>query len=291
MNNRDALTYLAAAVVLVFVGLSSVFQIFETQQALVVQFGNPERAIKTPGIQFKWPWESVVLLDKRILLLDLPVQEIITSDQKRVLVDAYARFRIVDPLKLYQTVRDERVAANRLETIVNSTIRQVIGGEPFTSLLTPERIALRERVRASVNAEGAALGIDVVDVRIKRANLPDENSEAIFKRMKAERDRLAKAARAEGAEQAQKIKSNADRQRTVILADAQRDAEVIRGQGDAKAIKIFAASFGRDPEFYAFYRSMQAYTKALSKDDTSILLAPGSGFLEYMDENKAMGKK
>lgn len=291
MNNRDVIASLIFVGVVVLVGLSSVFQVYETQQALVVQFGNPQREIKDPGLHFKWPWEAVTLLDKRVLLLDLPAQEVITSDQKRVLVDAYARFRIVDALKFYQTVRDERMGANRLDTIVNSTIRQVIGDEPFTSLLTPERIALRERVRTSVNAEGAQMGIDVMDVRIKRANLPEENSEAIFKRMKAERERLAKEGRAQGAEQAQKIRSGADRERTVILAEAQRDAEIIRGEGDSKAIKIFAEAFGRDPEFYAFYRSMQAYAKALSKDDTTMVLAPGSGFLEYFDEGKATGKK
>jgi membrane protease subunit HflC len=291
MNNRDVIASLIFVAVVAIVGLSSVYQVYETQQALVVQFGNPQREIREPGLHFKWPWEAVTLLDKRVLLLDLPAQEVITSDQKRVLVDAYARFRIVDTLKFYQTVRDERMAANRLDTIVNSTIRQVIGDEPFTSLLTPERIALRERVRAAVNAEGAQMGIDVMDVRIKRANLPEENSEAIFKRMKAERERLAKEGRAQGAEQAQKIKSGADRERTVILAEAQRDAEIIRGEGDSKAIKIFAEAFGRDPEFYAFYRSMQSYTKALSKDDTTMILAPGSGFLEYFDEGKATGKK
>jgi membrane protease subunit HflC len=291
MSNRDVIASLIFAGFLAILGLSSVFQVYETQQALVVQFGSPQREIKEPGLHFKWPWEAVTLLEKRVLLLDLPVQEIITSDQKRILVDAYARFRIVDTLKFYQTVRDERMAANRLDTIINSTIRQVVGDEPFTSLLTPERIALRERVRASVNAEGAELGIDVMDVRIKRANLPEENSEAIFKRMKAERERLAKEGRAQGAELAQQIRSGADRERTVILANAQRDAEIIRGEGDSKAIRIFSEAFGRDPEFYAFYRSMQSYTKALSKDDTTMVLSPGSGFLEYFDEGKATGKR
>ena len=291
MNNRDTVASLVVFAVIVMTALSSVFQVYETKQALVLEFGHPERTISQPGLHFKWPWESVTLIDKRVLLLDLPVQEIITSDQKRILVDAYARFRVVDPLKFYQTVRDEKVGADRLDTLVNSTIRQVLGDAPFASLLTPERIALRERVRSSVNAEGAQLGIDVMDVRIKRANLPDENSEAIYKRMQAERERLAKEARAQGAEQAQMIRSAADRERTIILANAQRDAQITRGQGDAKAIKIFADSFGKDPEFYAFYRSMQAYTKALSGKDTTMVLSPGSGFLEYFDENKAMGKR
>lgn len=286
MTNRNGIFAAAFAVALILLTLSSVFRVFETQQALVVQFGNPKRALMEPGLQFKWPWESVIFLDKRILLLDLPVQEIITSDQKRVLVDAYARFKIVDPLKVYQTVRDERVAANRLETIVNSNLRRVIGSQPFSSILSPERIALRERARSAANAESADLGIVVVDVRVKRTDLPEENSEAIFNRMKTERQREAKEARAQGAEQAQRIRSAADRERTVILAEAQRDSEIIRGQGDSKAIKLFANAFSRDPEFFAFYRSMQAYSKALKKDDTSMVLSPDSEFLQYFDRGK-----
>lgn len=286
MTNRNGVFAAVFAVALILLGLSSVFRVFETQQALVVQFGNPKRALMEPGLQFKWPWESVIFLDKRILLLDLPVQEIITSDQKRVLVDAYARFKIVDPLKVYQTVRDERVAANRLETIINSNLRRVIGSQPFSSILSADRIALREKARSAANAESADLGIIVVDVRVKRTDLPEENSEAIFNRMKTERQREAKEARAQGAEQAQRIRSAADRERTVILAEAQRDSEIIRGQGDSKAIKLFSSAFSRDPEFFAFYRSMQAYSKALKKDDTSMVLSPDSEFLQYFDQGK-----
>ncbi len=291
MSNRSATISLALIAVLVLLGLSSVFRVFETQQALVVQFGNPKRAIQDPGLHFKLPWESVIYLDERVLHLDLEAQELITSDQKRVIVDAYARFRIVDPLKLYQTVRDERVAANRLETLINSSIRRVIGGQPFTSILSTERIGLREQVRDTVNLEGADLGLDVIDVRIKRTDLPEENSEAIFRRMKTEREREAKEARAQGAEQAQRIRSTADRERTVIIAEADRDSEILRGQGDAQAVKLFADAFGADPEFFAFYRSMQAYAKALGKDNTSMVLSPDSKFFRYFDKDGASGKK
>lgn len=281
MGNRSLTYILVGLGVLVFIAFSSMFRIMETQQALVLEFGRPIRTIQDAGLHFKLPWQSVNLLDSRILHLDTPSQEVITSDQKRVIVDAFARFRVDDPLKLRQAVGDEFGAANRLETIVNSTIRRVLGSAPFSAILSEDRYVLLQQIRESVNDAGTSLGINVVDVRIKRADLPETNSEAIFRRMRTEREREAREARAQGAELAQRIRSRADRERTVIIAEAQRDSEIIRGQGDSQAVKIFADAFGQDAEFFAFYRSMQAYTKSLDSKDTTLVLSPNSEFFRF----------
>jgi len=281
MQSQRLTFIIVAAVIVLIAAFSSVYRLFETQQAIVVQFGNPIRTVQDAGLHFKLPWESVTYLDRRILPLDTPVQEIITSDQKRVIVDAFARFRVTDPLRVYQTVRDENGAANRLETTVNSVLRRVLGSAAFSAILTEERLRLLEQIRVAVNEEAADLGISVIDVRIRRADLPEANSEAIFKRMRAEREREAREARAQGAELGQRIRSRADRERTILLAEAQRESETTRGDGDALAIKTFAEAFNRDPEFYAFYRSMQAYREALAKEDTTLILSPRSEFFRY----------
>ncbi len=283
MQSQRLTLIIVAAVVVLIAAFSSVYRLFETQQAIVVQFGNPIRTVQDAGLHFKLPWESVTYLDRRILPLDTPVQEVITSDQKRVIVDAFARFRVTDPLRVYQTVRDENGAANRLETTVNSVLRRVLGSAAFTAILSEERLRLLEQIRVAVNEEASELGISVIDVRIRRADLPEANSEAIFKRMRAEREREAREARAQGAELAQRIRSRADRERTVLLAEAQRESETTRGDGDALAIKTFAEAFNRDPEFYAFYRSMQAYREALAKEDTTLILSPKSEFFRYFE--------
>lgn len=283
MQSQRLTLIIVAAVVVLIAAFSSVYRLFETQQAIVVQFGNPIRTVQDAGLHFKLPWESVTYLDRRILPLDTPVQEIITSDQKRVIVDAFARFRVTDPLRVYQTVRDENGAANRLETTVNSVLRRVLGSAAFSAILTEERLRLLEQIRIAVNEEAAELGISVIDVRIRRADLPEANSEAIFKRMRAEREREAREARAQGAELAQRIRSRADRERTILLAEAQRESETTRGEGDALAIKTFAEAFNKDPEFYAFYRSMQAYREALAKEDTTLILSPKSEFFRYFE--------
>lgn len=289
MTSRKFTFLVSALIILIIGGLSSMFRVFETEQAIVLEFGRPIKTVQSAGLHFKLPWQSVTILDRRILHLDTPAQEIITSDQKRVIVDAFARFQLADPLKVRQSVGDEFGASNRLETIVNSTIRRVLGSAPFTSILSEDRLVLLQRIRTSVNEAAASLGINVVDVRIKRADLPEANSEAIFRRMRTEREREAKEARAQGAELAQRIRSRADRERTVIIAEAQRDSEVIRGEGDKKAIKIFADAFGQDADFFAFYRSMEAYRTALAAgEDTTIVLSPDSEFFRYMDS--LMGK-
>ena len=283
MQSQRLTFIIVAAVIVLIAAFSSVYRLFETQQAIVVQFGNPIRTVQDAGLHFKLPWESVTYLDRRILPLDTAVQEVITSDQKRVIVDAFARFRVTDPLRVYQTVRDENGAANRLETTVNSVLRRVLGSAAFTAILTEERLRLLEQIRIAVNEEASDLGISVIDVRIRRADLPEANSEAIFKRMRAEREREAREARAQGAELGQRIRSRADRERTILLAEAQRESETTRGDGDALAIKTFAEAFNRDPEFYAFYRSMQAYREALAKEDTTLILSPRSEFFRYFE--------
>lgn len=281
---KPNLTILIAIAIAVIIGLySMLFRVFETQQAIVLQFGNPIRTVSEAGLNFKLPWQSVTYLDRRVLRVDTPEQEVITSDQKRIIVDAFARFRVADPLKVYQTVRDERGAVNRLETLVNSIMRQVLGSAAFASILSEDRVRLLDLIRTAVNKEAADLGITIIDVRIKRTDLPEANSEAIFKRMRTEREREAREARAQGAELAQRIRSRADRERTVIIAEAQRESEIIRGTGDANAIKTFAEAFNKDPDFYSFYRSMQAYKQAMGNDDTTLILSPKSEFFRYFD--------
>ena len=265
----------------------SVFIVKEVNQAIVLQFGDPKRIISNPGLNFKIPFiQNVVYLDKRILNLDAPPEEVIASDQKRLIVDAFARFKIVDPLKFYISVGDERVARSRLATIINSRIRNVLGQEELQTLLSVDRIKQMELIKESVNAEAQNFGINIVDVRIKRADLPQANSEAIFRRMQTEREREAKEFRAKGAEMAVTITSTADKEVTVLLADAEKKSEIMKGEGDGERNKIFAEAFGRDPEFFAFYRAMQAYETALIGGETSLILSPDSEFFKFFGNIK-----
>ena len=265
----------------------SVFIVKEVNQAIVLQFGDPKRIISNPGLNFKIPFiQNVVYLDKRILNLDAPPEEVIASDQKRLIVDAFARFKIVDPLKFYISVGDERVARSRLATIINSRIRNVLGQEELQTLLSVDRIKQMELIKEGVNAEAQNFGINIVDVRIKRADLPQANSEAIFRRMQTEREREAKEFRAKGAEMAVTITSTADKEVTVLLADAEKKSEIMKGEGDGERNKIFAEAFGRDPEFFAFYRAMQAYETALIGGETSLILSPESEFFKFFGNIK-----
>ena len=254
----------------------------EINQAIVLQFGDPKRVIAEPGLQIKIPFiQNVVFLDRRILSLDPPPAEVIASDQKRLIVDAYARFKIIDPLKFYISVGDERVARSRLATIINSRIRSVLGKQSLATLLSEERSGQMAIIQEGVNIEAQKFGITIIDVRIKRADLPQANSEAIYKRMQTEREREAKEFRARGAEMAVTITSTADRKVTVILANAQKQSEIMKGEGDGIRNKIFADAFGQDPEFFSFYRAMQAYEKALIGGDTSLILSPDSDFFKF----------
>ena len=265
----------------------SIFIVKEINQAIVLQFGDPKRIISKPGLNFKIPFiQNVVFLDKRILNLDTPPEEVIASDQKRLIVDAFARFQIVDPLKFYISVGNERVARSRLSTIINSRIRSVLGTQRLQTLLSADRTNQMALIQDGVNNEAEKFGIKIVDVRIKRADLPPANSEAIYRRMQTERNREAKEFRAKGAEMAITITSTADKEVTVILAEAEKQSQIMKGEGDGQRNKIFAEAFGRDPEFFAFYRAMQAYETALIGGDTSLILSPDSEFFKFFGNIK-----
>ena len=282
--NKFLLPVIAVAVFAIYLSL---FVVKEINQAIVLQFGDPKKVIVKPGLQVKIPFiQNVVFLDRRILNLDAPPEEVIASDQKRLIVDAYARFKIVDPLKFYISVGDERVARSRLSTIINSRIRSVLGKQSLATLLSEDRSKQMDIIQTDVNNEAKNFGIEIIDVRIKRADLPQANSEAIYKRMQTEREREAKEFRAKGAEMAVTITSTADKEVAVILAEANKNSEIMKGEGDGRRNKIFADAFGRDPEFFAFYRAMQAYEKALIGGDTSLILSPDSEFFKFFGNIK-----
>ena len=283
--------FIIPAIVVIGVFLfQSIFIVQEINQAIVLQFGDPKKIISKAGLNFKLPFiQNVVFLDKRILNLDNEPQEVIAADQKRLIVDAIARFKIVDPLKFYISVGNERVARSRLSTIINSRIRGVLGTQELATLLSTDRAKQMSIIQNDVNTEAKTLGIQIVDVRIKRADLPPANSDAIYKRMQTEREREAKEFRAQGAEIAQKIRSTADKDVTVLLANANKKSEIMKGEGDGQRNKIFANAFGRDPQFFAFYRAMQAYETALIGGDTSMVLSPDSEFFKFF--GKAMKPK
>ena len=279
-------------VVAAFAIYLSLFVVKEINQAIVLQFGDPKKVIVEPGLQVKIPFiQNVVFLDRRILNLDAPPEEVIASDQKRLIVDAYARFKIVDPLKFYISVGDERVARSRLSTIINSRIRSVLGKQSLATLLSEDRTKQMAIIQEGVNTEAKNFGIEIIDVRIKRADLPQANSEAIYKRMQTEREREAKEFRAKGAEMAVTITSTADKEVTVLLANAKKQSEIMKGEGDGQRNKIFATAFGKDPEFFAFYRAMQAYEKALIGGDTSLILSPDSDFFKFFGDTGVIKKQ
>ncbi|HVH81972.1 MAG TPA: protease modulator HflC [Stellaceae bacterium] len=284
MSNR---ILIAVAVVLIAIGIllsSTLFIVHQTESALVLQFGQPRREVREPGLWVKRPFvENVVSYDNRVLDFEPPPEEVIVSDQKRLVVDSYTRYRIVNPLLFYQTVGTEEGVRARLSAIVNGSLRRVLGNVTLSDILSVKRAGIMVQIRDEVAAEAKNFGIVVVDVRLRRADLPSENSEAIYARMKSERQQQASQYRGEGAEAAQSVRANAERERTVILAEAQRDAQRTRGDGDAQAIKIYADSFGKDKQFFAFYRSLQAYRSALVGKDTSFVLSPDSSFFRFFN--------
>ncbi len=281
MNRVLAVFGVIVAVVGV-IAYSLLYTVHQTKQALILQFGEVVGMVDEPGLHWKIPFvQNVEFLDKRILAFDTPPEEVIASDQKRIVVDAFSRFKITDPLKFYQSVNNLSVARARLSTLINSSIREVLGAEEFLTVLSGERVTLMARIKDAVNQQAAELGITIVDVRIKRADLPPENSQAIYRRMQTEREREAKEARAKGAEQGLRIRARADRDRTVLLADAQKLADILRGEGDGARARIFNEAAGRDPKFYAFYRSLQAYRAALGGEDTTLVISPDSDFFEF----------
>ena len=280
--------FIVPAIIVVGVFLfQSLFIVQEINQAIVLQFGDPKKIISKAGLNFKLPFiQNVVFLDKRILNLDNAPQEVIASDQKRLIIDAITRFQITDPLKFYISVGNERVARSRLSTIINSRIRGVLGTQELATLLSTDRTKQMAIIQSDVNKEAKSFGIKIIDVRIKRADLPPANSDAIYKRMQTEREREAKEFRAEGAEIAQKIRSTADKDVTVLLANANKKSEIMKGEGDGQRNKIFANAFGRDPQFFAFYRAMQAYETALIGGETSLILSPDSEFFKFFGNIK-----
>ena len=266
----------------IVIALSAAFIVDQREQALVLQFGDPKRVIQEPGLNFKIPFiQQTVRFDKRLLDFDNAPEEVIASDQKRLVVDAFARYHITDPLKFYQTVGTEMALRPRLGSVLNSTLRQVLGTVPLQEVVSEKRGALMLEIRDIVRTEAARFGIRVEDVRIKRADLPAQNSEAIYRRMQTERQQEAAELRAKGAEEAQKIRAEANRQKVVIVAEAEKDSQILRGDGEGQMNRIFAEAFGRDPDFFSFYRSMQAYEAALGTDDTTMVLSPDSDFFRY----------
>jgi membrane protease subunit HflC len=285
--NRSFLGFAALTILLaiVIVGGSALFTVHQTQQALVLRFGEPvgKRGIVTaPGLHFKAPFiENVVYFDNRILDLEQPRQEVLAADNSRIEVDSFLRYRIVDPLRFYQAVRTIDGGNNQLSSVLNSAVRRVLGESSMMQIVREDRASLMQRISDQVNTEAVRLGVNVVDVRIRRADLPRQISEQVYLRMQTERQREASEFRAQGAEQKQRIESRADRDVTILRAEAQRQADQTRGEGDALRNKIFAEAFGRDPDFFAFWRSMQAYETGLLSPDTRFIISPTSDFFRF----------
>jgi membrane protease subunit HflC len=273
-----------SAVLLLILAATCLFTVTETEQVLVVQFGEAKHAIQKPGLHAKFPWEDTLVFDKRLLDVNPTGQQVILADQKRIEVDTYARYRITDPLKFYQTVRDETSVEARMSSIINSSMRRVLGNVSLSNVLSDSRVRIMDDIKNEVRDSSRQFGVDVIDVRIRRADLPDQTSQSIYNRMISERDREAKEFRAQGAEQAAQIRANADRERTILLAEATREAQKLRGQGDSEAIKLYADSLNVDPEFYSFYRSLEAYRSSLANSDTSLILSPNGRFFRYMEQ-------
>jgi modulator of FtsH protease HflC len=271
------------SVILILILSGSVYILDQRQMALIVQFGEPVAHITEPGLKFKLPFvQDVLFFDNRIQNLNADTTEVIAADQKTLRVDAFTKYRIVDALKFYQRVKDDRNFKARLSPILDSSLRQVLGDTQFKTLLTNERGVLMKKMKELVDLAARDFGVEIIDVRIMRADLPDRSREAVYDRMRSDREKEAKEIRAEGAEQAQKISATAEKEKQIILAEAKKKAEILKGQGDAAAIKAFANSFGRDPEFYEFYRTMQAYRNSLDKDSTKIIISPDNEFLKYL---------
>jgi membrane protease subunit HflC len=281
--------FLALLIVVIGLGVAAVyasaFIVHQNEQALVLRFGEPKRVVRDPGLNWKYPIiDTVEVYDKRILDLDSQPQEVTASDQKRLVVDSFARYKIVDPLKFYQTLRYEDGVRSRLGPIIDSTLRRVLGAATFQEVVRDKRENLMKSIAQQVNQEGEDFGLQVVDVRIKRVDLPEQNSKSVFDRMRAERQREAAEFRAQGAAESNRIKATADREATVIKAEASRKGEEIRGAGDAERNRIYADAYTRDPEFFEFYRSMQAYEHGLRSSDTRLLMSPDSDFFKYFTD-------
>ena len=284
---RLSINFIIGAVIVLagLIAYGALFTVTETQQAIVMQFGEPKRVITEPGLAWKVPMlQNVQYYEKRVLNLDPPAENILLSDQKRLIVDVFARYRIHDPLLFFQTVRAEETARPRLSTIINDRLRQILGNSTLTSVLSEERTRILADLRESVDQDTRNFGIALVDVRIRRADLPDETRESVFDRMRSEREREAAEFRAQGFEQSERIKAAADREATVIRAEAQRQSEILRGQGEGRRTEILNNAYGQDPNFFNFYRSMQAYSASLGADSTYMVLSPDSEFFSFFNQ-------
>ncbi|MBR1756381.1 MAG: protease modulator HflC [Alphaproteobacteria bacterium] len=271
-----------AVLILLF---SSIYLVYQPEQAIVLQFGEPVRLVNEPGLKFKVPFiQNVVFYDARLLNLDPPAQEVVLNDKKRLDVDSFTRYRIIDPLKFYQTVRTEEQARSKLAEIVNSSLRKVLGRVTLTELLSEQRTQIMQDISSTVKKDAEAIGVSVADVRIRRADLPIEVMQAINHRMRTERERDAKEFRAKGQQQAQNIRATADKEATIIVAEAEKNAQIIRGEGDNEAVTLWNKTVGQDVDFYEFYRSLDAYRKSLGQEDTSLVLSPDSAFFKYFNK-------
>ncbi len=276
---------LVVVIIVAIVAYSGLFIVDQTHQALVLRFGNPVRVATEPGIYAKVPFiDNVVMLDKRLLDLDSPPIEVIARDRKRLVMDAFGRYKIIDPLLFYQAAGSIPVAESRLAVILNSAIRGAAGQMDFSNIVREGRAPLMSQITDQVNREGRRLGVDVVDVRIRRADLPPENSQAVYQRMQTERQREATDIRAQGEQAAKTIRAQADRQATVIVAEANQQADEIKGDGDAERNRVFAAAFEQDPDFFSFYRSMQAYQDGMKPGTTRMVISPTSPFFRYLTD-------
>ncbi len=291
--NRNYLVILGIALAAVaLVAGSALFTVQEGRQALVLRFGEPVRVVSEPGLQFKFPiWENVVYFDKRVLDFDAERAEMATADQKQVEVDAFARYRIVEPLRFYQTVRDDRALNQRLSSIIGTNLRTAIAEVPLAQVLTEERARLMQRIAETVNVEAKTFGVNVIDVRIKRVDLPDENSEAIFRRMQSQREQEARKIRAEGARDALGIRADADKRVRVILAEAQKRSQILRGEGEGEATRIYNDAYTRDAQFFDFFRSLQAMGKGLQGDSTRYVGPPDGEFFRFFGNTGIGGEK
>jgi modulator of FtsH protease HflC len=281
---RNVVAFLLAVAAIALVGAyGALFTVYQTKQALVVRFGEPVRVITEPGLYVKrWPFiDTVITVDNRILDLENAAQEVFSSDQRRLVVDAFARYRITDVLAFYKTVNNIESANARLSSLLNAALRRVLGEVHLIQVVRDDRAALMARVRDQLDREARAFGIEIVDVRIRRADLPEQNSQAVYSRMQTERQRQAASIRGEGNQKNQEIRARADRDVTVLVAEAQSRADQTRGEGDAERSRIFAEAYGKDPGFFAFYRSMQAYETGLRSGDTRLVLRPDSDFFKY----------
>jgi len=282
MNRPIAIAAVVVLVALALVAGSALFTVQEGRQAIVLRFGNPVRVVVEPGLKFKTPFiENVIYFDKRVLDFDAERAEMATADQKQVEVDAFARYRIVDPLRFYQTVTNDRVANQRLASIIGTNLRTAIAEVPLVQVLTEERARLMQRIAETVNVEAKTFGINVIDVRIKRVDLPEENSEAIFRRMQSQREQEARKIRAEGAKESLGIRAEADKRVRVILADAQKQSQILRGQGESEATRIYNEAYTQDPTFFDFFRSLQAMNRGLSGDSTRYVGPPDGDFFRF----------